>query len=131
MLPLNPCTESVGRGSAEINMHAFCSLLIFITLTRNLKCSWWHPRQANDAIASEPSIFSENHDYKSFFRVAVNTYVPIFRGLDARGGRKLRTDTHTHTPASPRHRASAPPLLHPHTHPHRNYGMYAALVCET
>ena len=39
----------------------------------------------------------ENHDYKSFFRIAVNTYVPIFRGLDARGGRKLRTDTHTHT----------------------------------
>ena len=27
----------------------------------------------------------------------VNTYLPIFRGLDARGGRKLRTDTHTHT----------------------------------
>ena len=24
-------------------------------------------------------------------------YVPIFRGLDACGGRKLRTDTHTHT----------------------------------
>ena len=47
-------------------------------------------------VASERSIFSENHDYKSFFRVAVNTYVPIFRGLDARGGRKLRTDTHTH-----------------------------------
>ena len=59
------------------------------------KCSWWHPRQANDAVASERSIFSENHDYKSFFSVAVNTYVPIFRGLDARGGRKLRTDTHT------------------------------------
>ena len=31
------------------------------------------------------------------FRVAVNTYVPIFRGLVARDGRKLRTDTHTHT----------------------------------
>ena len=31
------------------------------------KCSWWHPRQANDAVASEPSIFSENHDYESFF----------------------------------------------------------------
>ena len=30
---------------------------------------------------------------KIVFRVAVNTYVPIFRGLDARGGRKLRTDT--------------------------------------
>ena len=34
---------------------------------------------------------------KRVFRVAVNTYVPIFLGLDARGGRKLRTDTHTHT----------------------------------
>ena len=44
--------------------------------------------QANDAVASERSIFSENHDYKSFFRVAV------FRGLYARGGRKLRTHTH-------------------------------------
>ena len=62
-----------------------------------LRSSQWHSRQANDAVASERSIFSENHDYKSFFRVAVNTYVPIFRGLDARGGRKLRTDTHTHT----------------------------------
>ena len=28
----------------------------------------------NDAVASERSIFSENHDYKSFFRVA-NIYV--------------------------------------------------------
>ena len=27
----------------------------------------------------------------------MNTYVPIFRGLDAHGGRKLRTDTHIHT----------------------------------
>ena len=33
-------------------------------------------------LASEPSIFRENHDYKSFFRIAVNTYVPIFRGLE-------------------------------------------------
>ena len=61
------------------------------------KCSWWHLRQANDAVSSESSIFSENHNYKRFFRVAVNTYVPIFRGLDARVGRKLRTDKHTHT----------------------------------
>ena len=61
------------------------------------KCSWWHSRQSNDAVASEPSIFSENHNYRRFSRIAVNTYVPIFRGLDARGGRKLRTHTHTHT----------------------------------
>ena len=27
----------------------------------------------------------------------MNTYVPIFQGLDARGGRKLRTDRQTHT----------------------------------
>ena len=61
-----------------------------------LRSNKWHSRQPNDAIVSERSIFSENHDYKSFSRVAVNTYVPIFLGLDARGGRKLRTDTHTH-----------------------------------
>ena len=60
------------------------------------KCSWWHPKQANDAVASEPSILAKIAII-NFFRVAVNTYVPIFRGLDAHGGRKLRTDTHTHT----------------------------------
>ena len=48
-------------------------------------------------MAFEANIFSENHDYKSFSCVAVNAYVPIFRSLDARGGRKLRTDTQTHT----------------------------------
>ena len=54
-----------------------------------LRSSQWHLRQANDAVASERSNFSKNHDYKRIFRVAVNTYVPIFQGLDARGGRKL------------------------------------------
>ena len=53
------------------------------------------------AVASERSIFSKNHDWNSYnyrvFRVAVNTYAPIFRGVDARGGRKLYTNTHTHT----------------------------------
>ena len=29
----------------------------------------------------------------------VNTYAPIFRGVDARGGRKLYTNRHTHTHA--------------------------------
>ena len=62
-----------------------------------LRCSWWHLRQANDAVASEGSIFSENQDYKSFSRVTVNPYIPILRGLDVRGGRKLQTDTHTYT----------------------------------
>ena len=42
--------------------------------------------------------FLEKITIIKFFHVAMNTYVPIFRGLDARGGRKLRTDTHMHTP---------------------------------
>ena len=63
-------------------------------------------------LLTERSIFSENHDYKRFFRVAVNTYVPIFRGLDARGGRKLRTDTHTHTHTNTRDNYSNPRCAH-------------------
>ena len=49
------------------------------------------------AVTSEQNIFCKNHGYiyKRVFRVAVNTYVPIFRDVDACGGRKLRTDTHT------------------------------------
>ena len=45
--------------------------------------------EANDIIASEQSILSENHDYKSFPRVTVNLYITIFGSLDAHGGRKL------------------------------------------
>ena len=53
-------------------------------------------------VASERSIFSKNHDCNSYnyrvFRVAVNTYAPIFRGVDARVAENyIRTDTHTHT----------------------------------
>ena len=44
-------------------------------------------------VASERS---KNHDYKSIFCVAVNPLIPIFWDLRACGGRKLRTDTHTH-----------------------------------
>ena len=62
------------------------------------KCSWWHPRQANDAVASEPSIFSENHYYKSFSRVTVNMYVPIFWGLvHVVAENYEQTHTHTHS----------------------------------
>ena len=52
------------------------------------------------AVASERSIFSKNHDCNNYiksFRVAVNTYPPIFRDVDARGGSKLYTNRHTHT----------------------------------
>ena len=52
------------------------------------------------AVASERSIFSKNNDWNSYnyrvFRVAVNN-APIFRGVDARGGRKLYANRHTHT----------------------------------
>ena len=43
-------------------------------------------------VASERSIFSKNHDCNSYIEFSVfevNTYAPIFRGVDARGGRKL------------------------------------------
>ena len=52
------------------------------------------------AVASERSIFSKSHDWNSYnyrvFRVAVKN-APIFRSVDARGGRKLYTNRHTHT----------------------------------
>ena len=50
------------------------------------------PKLLNEAFIAKIMIIS-------FFHVAMNTYVPIFRGLDVHGGRKLRTDrqTHTHT----------------------------------
>ena len=53
-------------------------------------------KQMTPAVASERSIFSENHDY--------NTYIKSFpcRGEHVRG-RKLRTDTHTHTHARDSH----------------------------
>ena len=65
-----------------------------------LRSSYWHSRQANDAVASERSIFSKQNTiiiYKTVFRAAVNTYVslPIFRGLDARGGKNYE-QAHTH-----------------------------------
>ena len=45
------------------------------------KCGWWHPRQANDAVASEPSSFSENHNFNRFVRVAVNKYNTYISGF--------------------------------------------------
>ena len=39
---------------------------------------------ANDGVASEWSIFSENQCYKSFLHITVNPYVPIFWDLDVR-----------------------------------------------
>ena len=49
------------------------------------------------ALVSERSIFSKNHDCNSYIEFSVNTYEPIFRGVDARGGRKLYTNRHKHT----------------------------------
>ena len=58
-------------------------------------------KQMTPAIASERRIFSENHDYntyiKSFPCRGEHVRIPIFRDIDARSGRKLRTDTHTYT----------------------------------
>ena len=62
-----------------------------------LRCSWWHSRQANDVIGSEQSILSQNQDYKSFLRVAINPYIPILQGLDAHGDKKLTYTNQTTT----------------------------------
>ena len=56
-----------------------------------LRSTYWHSRLANATVASERSIFSKNHDYNTYiykrvFRVAVNTYIPIFRGLQTCDG---------------------------------------------
>ena len=48
-------------------------------------------------VASERSLFSKNHDCNSYIEFSVNTHAPIFRGVDACGGRKLYTNRHTHT----------------------------------
>ena len=61
------------------------------------KCNCCHARHANDTVASEQSIFRENHDHKSLICIAVNPLVPIFWDLHVRGGRKLLIYTHTHT----------------------------------
>ena len=57
-------------------------------------------KQITLAVASERSIFSKNHDYNSYIMSfpchSEHVYVPIFLDIDARSGRKLRTDTHTH-----------------------------------
>ena len=52
-------------------------------------------KQANDVVASERSIFSKNHDYKSFFCVAVYLYFGIYMCVVAENYKQ--TDTHTHT----------------------------------
>ena len=39
-----------------------------------------------------PAVFATTG---GMYRITVNPYVPIFRGLDVHGGRKLRTDGHT------------------------------------
>ena len=56
--------------------------------------SWWHRRQTNDAVASELNTFSKNHNYKTFFFVAVYPLIHMFWDLHACGGRKLGTHAH-------------------------------------
>ena len=72
------------------------------------KCSWWHPRQANDAVASELSIFSKNHDYKKFFFCVLRCGEPVGtyilgstcvwwqKTTNRQTDRQTDTQTHTH-----------------------------------
>ena len=70
-------------------------LIPLVSVVLGFKCRWWHPRQANDAVASQPSSFSENHNYKRFFRVAVNTYISGSRCMWWQ--KTMNRHTHIHT----------------------------------
>ena len=73
--------------------------ILYIAQER-FKNSGVRSKQMTPAVASERSIFSENHDYntyiKSFPRRGehVRTYISGYRCTQ---WQKLRTDTHTHT----------------------------------
>ena len=63
-----------------------------------LGCSWWYRRQANDAVVTERSIFSEYHDYKRFFPCRgehVRTYVSGSRCAWWQKTTNRHTYTHT------------------------------------
>ena len=64
--------------------------------------------ETNDAVVSERSNFRENQDYKSYFCVAVNQYVPIFWGQMRVVAKTNNTHTYTHS--------------HTHTHAHTHIG---------
>ena len=65
-----------------------------------LRSSQWHSRQANDAVASEGSIFSENQDYKKVFPCRgehVRTYISGSRCAWWQKTTNRHTNTHIHT----------------------------------
>ena len=76
------------------------------------KCSWWHLRQANDAVASEPSIFSENHDYKSFPCRGEHLRTYILGSRCAWWQKTTNRHTHTHTHTHTRDNYSNPCCAH-------------------
>ena len=95
-----PSEQSILVKISDISMFFQPSTDSFGIRLLGFKCSWWHPRQANDAVASERSIFSKNHGYKSFFCIAVNPLVPIYFGIYMRvvaENYEQNTHTHTHT----------------------------------
>ena len=75
----------------------FSAFSFSIRLLGFFKCSWWHPRQANDAAASERNILGKNHNCNFFSALheSVGTYI-LFWDLHAQGGKKLRRNIHTH-----------------------------------
>ena len=70
-------------------------------------CSWWHPRQANDSLAFELSIFSKNNSNIFLMCIAVNSLVHTYilgsayvwwkKTMNRQTHAHTRTHTHTHT----------------------------------
>ena len=56
------------------------------------KCSWWQRRQANDVVASEPSIFRRGHN---FIGVAMQPEALVAATLVVSQERKSFTTNHT------------------------------------
>ena len=93
------------------------------------KCSWWHPKQANDAVASEPSIFSEPHlqpiTGERFHLRSASTEDQARLDVVASGvwgGRFERTflDVRVFNPYAPSNRTSSlPACCHRHEHEKR------------
>ena len=59
------------------------------------KCSWWHRRQANNTVTSEPSIFCKNQDYKRFFPCRVE-HIRIYISGSRCAWWQKTTKRHTH-----------------------------------
>ena len=94
------CNATYARAYSNIHVgynYTYVSAHAHFTCTSYVLYAYLYCRYVlvkNDALASERSTFSENHNYKRFLCIEMNPLVPIYLCIVAK---KLRTNTHTHT----------------------------------